>query len=154
MYDNVSLTSYTMEWVTDVFRDLLASPKNATLDNPTIQRRRSNPVRSFMVLEDGYFVHEDESMQEGFVVEGCETGWVGFVDKYENANEENNFLTVDNADALLVRRYRRRRMFRKTRNGKGSKGKGKGQGPGRRTPTTIPTKEVCQKSISKKENAE
>ena len=83
-------------------------------------------MRSLMVLEDGYFAHDDETMTEGHLVEDCDTGWVGFVDKYENAIEQNDFLTVSDAGALLVKRYRRRRMFRRTRNGKGSKGRAKG----------------------------
>ena len=40
VYDGVKLTEYNMKWIETVFRDLLASP-NASLDNPTIQRKRT-----------------------------------------------------------------------------------------------------------------
>ena len=89
-----------------------------------------------MVLEDGYFIHTDDSMQEGFLVEDCETGFVGFIDKYERADDKNEFLQVTDAGAMMTKRYRRRRLFRRPRSQKGreiSKGRGEGKGKGWRT---------------------
>ena len=39
-----------------------------------------------------WFKFEDESMTEGYLAEDCDTGWVGFVDKHERADDNNECL--------------------------------------------------------------
>ena len=105
-----------MEFLQRIFRDFIAEP-NVSLENPTINRgHRTSPNRSFLVLEDGWFVEESRPGAEpqwhaGLMVEDMETGDVGFIDDRHDWGEENEFWTIDDAGAFFTRRFWKRRNY-------------------------------------------
>ena len=97
---------------------LLCAPRSS-LDNPTYQTGRMGQ-KSFCVISegdlegwDGFWVEDDDTMEEGFL-----------------SNHEDTFWVHDpNASAWIVRRFQGRTLRKGSpKGGKGKKGKGKGKG--------------------------
>ena len=94
----LTISDYSFEAVRDVMLELFCAPKSS-IDNPSL--RTVQTVRSFCVLDDGeldgqngYWVEDDETGEEGFLPEFEETFWV-----YD-----------DEADVWASHRFHGRRM--------------------------------------------
>ena len=111
VYENRTIKTWDMDFLNRVFRDLIAEP-NVSLENPTYNRgQRTSTNRSFLVLEDGWFVedtHPEPQWHSGLMVEDMESGDVGFIDDRHDWGDDNEFWTLDDNGVFFTRKYRRR----------------------------------------------